>query len=38
MFNLPPFTVAMILGVPAFWVVYAAVFLYLSRNYDEADE
>ena len=37
MFNLPTFTLAVLLGVPVFWIVYAAVFLRLSRHYKRAD-
>lgn len=36
-FNLPSFTTAMILGLPAFWILYAVVFLVISRNYKSAD-
>ena len=37
MFNLPPFTVVVVVGVPAFWIIYTCVFLYVSRHYGRAD-
>lgn len=38
MFNLPLFTAIVVVGVPAFWIIYTCVFLYLSRHYNRADK
>lgn len=37
MFGLPTFTVVVILSVPAFWVIYTATFMWLSRNWKRED-
>ena len=37
LFNLPPFTLAVVLGVPLLWILYTCVFLYISRNYKSAN-
>ena len=39
MFGLPFETALMVFGFPAFWIIYTAVFLYLSRDWkDEAGD
>lgn len=37
MFNLPPFTTAVIMGVPAFWVLYTVGFMWISRGWKRED-
>ncbi|TDU27341.1 hypothetical protein [Arthrobacter sp. JUb115] len=37
MFGLPAFTTMVIIGVPALWVIYIAVFLWLSRGWKRED-
>ena len=37
MFNLPAFTTAMLVGVPAFWILYTAVFVWYSRGWARED-
>lgn len=37
MFNLPIFTTAVILGVPAFWIIYTVVFMWISRGWKAED-
>ncbi|WP_286134389.1 hypothetical protein [Arthrobacter sp. MYb222] len=37
MFGLPAFTTMVIIGVPALWVIYTAVFLWLSRGWKRED-
>jgi hypothetical protein len=37
MFNLPSLTVAVLIGMPAFWVLYTLVFLWVSRGWDRDD-
>lgn len=37
MFGLPTFTTIVILGVPAFWVIYTVVFMWLSREWSRED-
>ena len=34
MFGLPIETALMVFGFPVFWIIYTAVFLYLSRDWD----
>ena len=38
MFGLPDFTVAVMLGIPLFWIAYTAVFLFRSRDWHLQDE
>jgi hypothetical protein len=38
MFGLPTFTTLVIIAVPAFWVIYTVVFIWLSRRWDREDE
>ena len=38
MFGLPLFTVAVLLAVAGFWIIYTLVFLVISRNWHLADE
>jgi len=35
MFGLPIETALMVFGFPVFWIIYTAVFLYRSRDWDE---
>ena len=35
MFGLPFETALMVFGFPAVWIVYTAVFLYISRNWKD---
>lgn len=37
MFGLPAATVAVIFGIPAIWVIYTIVFVYLSRHWSAED-
>ncbi|WP_209325499.1 hypothetical protein [Brevibacterium renqingii] len=37
MFGLPAATVAIIFGIPAVWVLYTLVFVYLSRGWKAED-
>lgn len=37
MFNLPVFTTVMLAGVPAFWILYTVVFVWLSRGWNRED-
>ncbi|WP_298415280.1 hypothetical protein [Brevibacterium sp.] len=37
MFGLPAATVAIIFGIPAIWVIYTLVFVYLSRGWKAED-
>lgn len=37
MFGLPTATVVIIFGIPAIWVIYAIVFVYLSRGWKAED-
>lgn len=37
MFGLPMMTVVIIFGIPAIWVVYTLVFVYLSRHWKAED-
>lgn len=37
MFNLPTFTTAVIIGVPAFWIIYTAAFMWISRGWKAED-
>lgn len=37
MFGLPAFTTTVIIGVPALWVIYTGVFLWLSRGWKHED-
>lgn len=36
-FGLPAATVAIIFGIPAIWVIYTLVFVYLSRGWKAED-
>lgn len=38
MFGLPDTTVAVMLGIPALWIVYTAVFYVRSRDWHLQDE
>lgn len=35
MFGLPLETALLVFGFPLFWILYLAVFMVLSRNWDE---
>lgn len=37
MFGLPASTTMVIIGVPALWVIYTGVFLWLSRGWKHED-
>lgn len=37
MFGLPAATVVIIFGIPAIWVIYTLVFVYLSRGWKAED-
>lgn len=37
MFGLPTFTTVVILAVPAFWIIYTAAFMWVSRNWKRED-
>lgn len=37
MFGLPTATVVIIFGIPAIWVIYTLVFVYLSRGWKAED-
>jgi hypothetical protein len=37
MFHLPAFTTVMLVGVPAFWILYTVVFMWLSRGWARED-
>ncbi len=37
MFGLPAATVAVIFGIPAIWVIYTIVFVFLSRHWSAED-
>lgn len=37
MYGLPAFTTAVLLGVPAFWILYTIVFLWISRRWTRED-
>ncbi|MDN5805807.1 MAG: hypothetical protein L0H52_01280 [Brevibacterium sp.] len=37
MFGLPTATVVIIFGIPAIWVIYTLVFVYLSRRWKAED-
>ena len=37
MFGLPTTTVVIIVGIPALWVVYTLVFVFLSRRWSAED-
>ncbi|WP_309133261.1 hypothetical protein [Brevibacterium sp.] len=37
MFGLPAVTVAVIFGIPAIWVIYTVVFVFLSRHWSAED-
>ncbi|RBP63626.1 hypothetical protein DFO66_10956 [Brevibacterium sanguinis] len=37
MFGLPAATIAVIFGIPAIWVIYTIVFVYLSRHWSAED-
>ncbi len=37
MFGLPTTTTLLLLGFPLFWVLYTAVFLWLSRDWPQRD-
>ena len=37
MFGLPIETTLLVLGFPAFWIVYTAVFLYRTRHWRDDD-
>ncbi len=38
MFELPAFTVFVMIAVPAFWVLYTVGFLIISRNWSRDDD
>lgn len=38
MFGLPLFTVAVLLAVAGFWIIYTLIFLVISRDWHLADE
>lgn len=37
MFGLPTATVVILFGIPAFWVIYTLVFVFLSRGWKAED-
>ncbi|SMX67408.1 MULTISPECIES: hypothetical protein [unclassified Brevibacterium] len=37
MFGLPTATVVIIFGIPAIWVIYTLIFVYLSRGWKAED-
>jgi len=37
MFGLPTTTALMVFGFPLFWIIYTAVFLYRTRDWDDSD-
>ena len=38
MFGLPDFTTFIMISIPAFWILYTVVFMYISRGWDKLDE
>ena len=38
MFGLPLDTTCLVFGFPAFWVLYTAIFVFLSRHWQSEDD